>query len=108
MECPHCREEIPEGEECPKCREGGVPPQEMEIQYKEFKVSELLDIRMASHAPTRERMKPPEPMPGKVDGSNRAAHASKEPSGKKVLLVVTAVIALLAAAAGIYMLRVLF
>jgi len=108
MECPRCGEEITDGTECKKCRKGAVPPKEMEIQYKEFKISELLDIRMTSHISSGEEIKKSEFVPEKGDGSNRAARASKEPYDKKTLLVVTVVISLLAVIAGFYLLRFLF
>lgn len=108
MECPHCGEEITAGNECKKCGKAAESPKEMEIKYKEFKVSELLDIRMTSHIPSRKEMKKTEPAPEKRDGSNRNAYPIREPSAKKPLLVVTAVIAFLAVVAGFYLLRFLF
>jgi len=108
MECPHCGEKITVGKECQECGKGVLHPKEMEIQYKEFKVSELLDIRMTSHVPSLEGMKKPEPAPEGGNGTTRPAQASKKPSGRRALLVVTAVIVLLAAVAGFYLLRFLF
>lgn len=108
MECPSCGEEIKAGKECQECGKRAVPPKEMEIQYKEFKVSELLDIRMTSHVPSRDGMERLGPVPEKGIGSNRAGQAGKKPSAQKDLLIVIAVIVLFAAVAGFYLLRFLF
>lgn len=108
MECPLCGEEITAGKECQKCGKRHLPSKEMEVQYKEFKVSELLDIRMTSPLPSKTQIKKPGHAQGKADGSIRPAHPNKRPSGKKALLVMTAVIAILAVVAGFYLLRFLF
>jgi ribosomal protein L32 len=108
MVCPCCGEEIRSGRECEKCGKGAVASKKMEVQYKDFKVSELLDIKMTSHVPSRDGIEKPEPMPEKGVGSNRAAQTGKRPSAQKALLIVTAFIAVFAVVAGFYLLRFLF
>jgi hypothetical protein len=110
MECPRCGEEMAAGKECQnqKCGKGALPAKEMEVQYKEFKVSELLDIRMTSPPPSGAEGEKPEYAQGKADGSVRPAHPNKGPSARKMPLVLAAFIALLAVVAGFYLLRFLF
>jgi hypothetical protein len=107
MECPRCGEEIKSGKECEKCGKRAVASKKMEVQYKDFKVSELLDIKMTSHV-SRDGIEKPAPVLEKGVGSSRPAQAGKRPSAQKALLIVTAVIAVLAVVAGFYLLRFLF
>ena len=107
MECPHCGEEIRKGEECKRCAKKVVPSKEMEVQYKEFKVSELLDIRMTSPVSPREGMKNHEPAPGNKDGLNRACQGEKEQKTKQSHILVLAIIAFLAAVVVFYLLKLL-
>jgi hypothetical protein len=108
MECPCCGEEITTGNKCKKCGKGNLPSKEMEVQYKEFKVSELLEIRMPSPAPQGEGMKNPEPAPASEDGSIRTGKAEEKPAAKKSHIFMFAIIALLAALAGFCLLKFLF
>ena len=108
MECPHCGEEISSGNECKKCSRRFVPSEEMEIQYKEFKVSELLDIRMTGTVSRKEGRKGLEPAPGNRDGSGRAGQIERNPAEKKPPIVVFPIIAFIGAVVGFYLLNVLF
>lgn len=110
MECPHCEEEITTGNKCKKCGKETLPSKEMEVQYKEFKVSELLDIRMPSPALHGEGMKNPEPEPEPAtgDGANRTGKAKEEPAARKSHIFMFAIIALLVVLAGVCLLKFLF
>ncbi len=50
MRCPKCGQEIRDGKACPKCGNVAESSQRMEVEYKDFKVSELLDIKMRKQA----------------------------------------------------------
>jgi len=46
MQCPHCGNEVSGAMLCSKCGGKVSPPQrDIEVEYKEFKVSEFLEIR---------------------------------------------------------------
>ena len=46
MQCPHCGNEVSGATLCSKCgRKVSTPKRDIEVEYKEFKVSELLEIR---------------------------------------------------------------
>jgi preprotein translocase subunit SecE len=46
MKCPSCGNELEGKNICSRCRKKvDIPEQEWEIEYKEFKISELLEIR---------------------------------------------------------------
>jgi len=108
MECPHCGEELRGGNECKKCGKSVFPSKEMEVQYKEFKVSELLDIRMTSPVSPNKGMKNHEPAPWSMDGSNGTCTTEETQTMKRTRFFVFAIIVLLAAMAGFYLLRFLF
>lgn len=108
MECPHCGEEITTGNKCKKCGKETLPSKEMEVQYKEFKVSELLDIRMPGSALHGEGMKNSEPPPAGGDGVNRTGKAKEEPAARKSHIFMFAIIALLVVLAGFCLLKFLF
>jgi hypothetical protein len=46
MQCPHCGNELSGALHCSKCgRKAAHPKRDIEVEYKEFKVSEFLEIR---------------------------------------------------------------
>jgi hypothetical protein len=46
MQCPHCGNELRGEMSCSKCgRKVSPPKRDIEVEYKEFKVSEFLEIR---------------------------------------------------------------
>jgi hypothetical protein len=48
MQCPHCGNELSGEMLCGKCgRKVSPPKRDIEVEYKEFKVSEFLEIRKA-------------------------------------------------------------
>ncbi|HXX80724.1 MAG TPA: hypothetical protein VEI46_04195 [Thermodesulfovibrionales bacterium] len=107
MDCPHCGEEIRGGNKCKKCGKKFLPSKEMEVQYKEFRVSELLDIKMTSSASQQKALKNHDPAPRNVDGSTETCTPEERRPMKRTRLFVFAIIALLAAMAGFYLLRFL-
>lgn len=51
MQCPHCGNEVSGAMLCSKCGRKVIPPKrDIEVEYKEFKVSELLEIRKPQQA----------------------------------------------------------
>jgi hypothetical protein len=51
MQCPHCGNELSGATLCSKCgRKVSPPKRDIEVEYKEFKVSELLEIRKSQQA----------------------------------------------------------
>jgi hypothetical protein len=45
MKCPQCGTELHGTTKCSTCGKKGIPLQDIEVEYKEFPVSELLEIR---------------------------------------------------------------
>ena len=97
MKCPHCCEDIGAGQACGKCGKDAGSFQEMEVQYKDFKLSELLDIKVTKHVPAGEAVGKPEPA------------QEKNSEGKKKISIpyFTVLIIVLAAIAGFWLLRLL-
>ena len=97
MKCPKCGEETEAGQKCGKCGKDTGAFQEMEVEYKDFKVSELLDIKVTPHASEGESGKKPEPT------------AEKQPAEKKKISMPlsTFLILVLAAIAGFILLKFL-
>jgi hypothetical protein len=104
MKCPHCGKETKSEEACEHCRKALLPVQGMEVRYKDFKLSELLDIKMPGQGPA-----PQEDRGAEEERSiERKAAAGGRPAGRKASRVVlVAVIILLAAAAGFFLLKLL-
>jgi hypothetical protein len=51
MQCPHCGNEVSGTMLCSKCgRKVSPPKRAIEVEYKEFKVAELLEIRKSQQA----------------------------------------------------------
>ena len=49
MKCPHCGADLKEKDLCSRCGRKIGPAPEIEIEYKDFKVSEYLEIRQKEH-----------------------------------------------------------
>ncbi len=103
MKCPDCGEEIGTGKACEKCGKDVVPSKGVEVEYKDFKISELLDIKMTGGVSSGKTMKKHGSAQEKEGGSEKAIPAEEKTSGKE-LLVLTSVIVILAAMAGAYLL----
>jgi hypothetical protein len=79
----------------------------MEVQYKDFKVSELLDIKMTKQTPSGKEMEKPRAVQEKV--LKKTLPEVPQPAAKKIPgIVVTAGIVVLAAIAVFFLLRFLF
>ncbi len=97
MICPHCKEETKNGKACEKCGQELAAHREVEVRYKDFKVTELLDIRMPGQAPVgKEGMDPQVDKKMPVETPRR----EKQPAGERSHLVLVAVLFLLAVAGG--------
>jgi hypothetical protein len=90
--CPHCGKETRDVKSCENCGKDLAPSQGVEVLYKDFKVSELLDIKLRKQVPAGQET--PEPGAGQVKQQAKSS-AEKKRSG----LVVTAVIVAVAIAA---------
>ncbi len=51
VKCPNCGKETTGGKTCDKCGRDIMPSQGVEVQFKDFKVSELLDIKVGQQFP---------------------------------------------------------
>lgn len=54
MKCPHCGTDLKATDLCSKCGRKISPPPEIEVEYRDFKVSEYLEIRQKEHRPPSE------------------------------------------------------
>ncbi|MGE5300761.1 MAG: hypothetical protein ACM3MB_07330 [Acidobacteriota bacterium] len=75
---------------------------EVEVQYKDFKVTELLDIKMPGQAPSGKEAGKPQ-----VDKRITGDTQEKKPAKKGSRLALAAVLILLGAASGYYLLKLL-
>ena len=110
MKCPHCGRETKGKETCEHCGKSFAAGGEVEVSYKDFKVTELLDIKMPGRAA------PPEPEGKTVGegtaGAKRPVEKKAPPPGKpagakKSRLTLVAIALLLAAAAAFVLLKLL-
>ena len=110
MKCPRCNADIATGKKCSKCGfnvDGNLD--ELEVEYKDFKTSELLDIRQKrrtepSKAEPKTSRKQPE---GRAVKRERPAKPS--PKGEKSPLPTLAVVVLVLALiiGGFFLVRLL-
>ena len=49
MKCPHCGADLKGKDLCSRCGRKIEPAPELEVEYKDFKVSEYLEIRQKEH-----------------------------------------------------------
>lgn len=93
--CSHCGGEIVEGIPCKACG--------LEIQYKDFKGSEMLDIKMPSPASkSRNRFEHKSPSAKKEKDITRIASKAKRPSPSKPVFFLLAAIAIILSCVGWY------
>jgi hypothetical protein len=103
MKCPRCGEETSPGKTCEGCGEVLPVPKEVEVEYKEFRISELLDIKMSERAGA-DRSETGDEHPGWRDTEPPAVYPAKTEAGRRKSLVVimTFVVFVIAAIAGLY------
>jgi hypothetical protein len=104
MRCPQCGKETGPGKACERCVEDLPPQKEVEVEYKEFKISELLDIRMAKNSRPAQAGEKAKPLLSKGTKPVKASR-TEEKSGKKMsfIVIMTVIIVVLAAIIGLYM-----
>ncbi len=102
--CPHCGKQTATENVCRHCGKDIGTPQGLEVQYRDFKGSEMLDIKMS----------PPSRKEGEKPGSRVPDHAeSSRPSKNKsaagkAFLFIGATLAIIVAALGWYYLLKFF
>lgn len=115
MQCPHCGNEVNGAMPCSKC--GGkvsLPKRDIEVEYKEFKVSEFLEIRKSQQESRAEGTSEPgtEQKGGPVSLQPPANMTGKRAPGrgtKKLLIAFLLILIIFAVMAGAYyLLRFLF
>jgi ribosomal protein L32 len=106
MKCPECGKETSPGKVCGKCGKA-VQPREVKVEYKEFKISELLDIRMARNSsPVRSGLKGEKTASlSRKETRAMAAPGTERKSRKKTSLIaiVTLIIVVITAIVGFYL-----
>ncbi|MDA8079230.1 MAG: hypothetical protein M0Z79_09880 [Nitrospiraceae bacterium] len=105
MRCPHCEEETAPGKACEKCGGDIGSLSEIEVRYKDFKGSEMLDIKMTRHdSPVKGT---PEAGTEREKGSGTIAEAERPQAARKgSLLIIIFMVA--AALSAFFLLRFLF
>jgi hypothetical protein len=108
MRCPNCGTETKAGQGCAKCGKDTGNSRRIAVEYKDFKVSELLDIRMSKKAVPAKEKDSPEVLAQKKNDDSEEEPALGIPSNRKNITThVVAIIGVLAVAALIFLLRVL-
>lgn len=106
--CPHCGEETPAGDVCQKCAKEIKFAQGMEVHYKDFKGSEMLDIKMPSSARQGDEGRALRPAQKKEESVQHAPRSEKKLPGKKTVFFFWATIVIfLSALAWYYLLSLL-
>lgn len=107
MRCPHCGKETSPGKTCGICGKA-LPQKEVEVEYKEFRISEMLDIRMAKGGGAGRPARRAEGPSGRAAGTGKASQ--KDSSGRRrtsAVVITTIILIILAAIAGIYLYKYL-
>jgi len=100
--CPFCGKDTPEGGVCRNCGKEISLAQGMEVYYKDFKGSEMLDIKMSGHA-RREDQKTSQKG---TEAADSAPRSEKKLAGKKTIIILTAgVVIILLSLAWYYLLK---
>jgi methionyl-tRNA synthetase len=99
MECPHCGEKTRDGKTCESCGKELAPSQGVEVKYKDFKISELLDIKLRKQVPAGQEIPEPE--------TRQMKQKAKSSAGKKRSGVVVTVVLIAVTAAVFFLLRFL-
>lgn len=105
MTCPQCGKETAAGDECLLCGNKIESLQGLEIQYRDFKGSEMLDIKMASSSRQGDEQQTLKPAQKKDNPSGTAAQSEiKWPDKKTVFFFWATVGIILSALAWYYLL----
>ncbi len=108
MKCPYCGEETQAEKACDKCGRDLEPNKGLEIEYKEFKISELLDIKMTKKGPDGQAMKRPAGRQEKRNLFRKDRSTLRRRPGRMTGGWAAAAIVIIALIAGFYLLRLLF
>lgn len=117
MKCPKCGNELNAKGVCVKCIEKPEKTEEdIEVEYKEFKVSEFLEIRKKQHVPGSEviskpaRIKPQRVTRESIKSSPLSrGRITNQDKNKKLFVFLIAVLLGIAAITGaVYILRIIF
>jgi methionyl-tRNA synthetase len=102
--CPHCGKETPEGDVCRNCGKDIELAQGMEVHYKDFRGSEMLDIKMSSLT----RQKDKKPARKETEALNKRPLPENKHAGTKAVFFFWAtVVIILSAFAWYYLLKFL-
>jgi len=97
MKCPHCGGEIPEGAQCKTCG--------TEIHYKDFRGSEMLDIRIPSPPPKpKEKIRQKSASSPREEGLKLERPSAEKPALSKPAFFLVAAISIIFAALAWYFL----
>ncbi|TAN40066.1 MAG: hypothetical protein EPN25_09170 [Nitrospirae bacterium] len=100
--CPHCGKETAAGDVCRHCGRDIRAQQGLEVQYKDFKGSEMLDIKMSSPAGQRNAQSAHEG----PEAEERSPHPDKKhAAGKPLLFFGVAVLIILSAFGWYYLFK---
>ena len=102
VKCPHFGEETAERPACQKCGPNARPRNSLEIHYKDFRGSEMLDIRMPSSVPLLGKRGNTAPAPRIDDGERKGSSKNRS-----VCLVLVGLVILFSAIAWYSVLRFL-
>ena len=105
MKCQECGKEAGAGMACKNCGKEAGPPKAVEVEYKNFKISELLDIKMSRHISSGKSTNKQGPMLAKAVRRERSLPVGHKTPGVRSLLVLTTVIVVLVLIAGFYLLK---
>lgn len=100
MKCPQCGEETSPGKACGRC--GSVLPhrKDVEVEYREFKVSEVLDIKMVKNGGETSSGEEALPKEGTDVVSGTEA---KRAENKSRFFIIAAIVIALAIIGGLYL-----
>lgn len=102
--CPHCGERTPAGDVCQNCGKDIESLPGLEVQYRDFKGSEMLDIKMSSPA----RQEDENPTQKATEAANNNPQSEKKRAGKNTVFSFWAtIVIILSALAWYYLLKFL-
>jgi len=102
--CLSCGKDTPEGEVCRNCGKEISFAQGIEVHYKDFKGSEMLDIKMTSPARQEEQR----PAQKRTEATDNVPRSEKKMAGRKaVFFLLAGVVIIISAFAWYYLLKFL-